>query len=309
MRKRKKWSQEEDVILIENYSILTKKELLSLLPNRTAYAINIRASNFKLKKNRNEYCESDCSVLLNESPESYYWAGFIAADGHISDLFRLTINISLLDKQHLIKFSNYIKCPNTSYKQNMTQISISCQDRFYLKHFKEKFNLTSNKTYNPPNLDFLTGNSFLAFFIGFIDGDGCIKYQTGRKDCSLDVHIHASWLHVMNTFCLKLEQILQITLPKPKIMNDGYLKWTITNSAYLRLLKNTTKQLSLPVLIRKWDMINENYISRAEKVRLILPKIKELYLQGHTAVSIAQQTNRTTGSIYSILKRYKHEFV
>ena len=64
-----KWSNEEDLLLINNYQ-LRKKDLLLLFPNRTSSSINIRASKLGLRKKRNEHIQSKLDILLLDEPLS-----------------------------------------------------------------------------------------------------------------------------------------------------------------------------------------------------------------------------------------------
>lgn len=53
--------------------------------------------------------------LLLDVPETYYWIGFILADGHISKNNRLVVTLSVKDKNHLIKLQKYLEIENMQY--------------------------------------------------------------------------------------------------------------------------------------------------------------------------------------------------
>ncbi len=272
----KKWTEEENKLLSLNYQS-QKKQLLILFPNRSAAAINIQASKLGLSKIHNEYCESDTSVLLLEIPETYYWIGFILADGHISNHNRLSIALAKKDSKHLEKFCTYLSCKNLKIdKKNSCRLSV--KDNVYIKQLKEKFDIKNDKTYYPPNLDWnIDKNLFLSMLIGYIDGDGCIKYQFQRKDASIAFHVHSSWLFFLQLLKSKLFEYFNFNTGEPIIGKDGYARWTISNFELVKELKRFVINMKLPFLDRKWSRINLNYISRTETSRERDMKVIQLY--------------------------------
>ena len=48
-------------------------------------------------------------ILLEDSPEVYYWIGYLFADGTIDKFYNIQLSCGLKDKQQLIKFSKFIK--------------------------------------------------------------------------------------------------------------------------------------------------------------------------------------------------------
>lgn len=46
--------------------------------------------------------------LLENSPEAYYWLGFLFADGHFTQSNRLILSLSIKDKEQLEKFIKFI---------------------------------------------------------------------------------------------------------------------------------------------------------------------------------------------------------
>lgn len=252
----KKWTTEENKLLIDNYQ-LSKQELLRLFPDRTAASVNIQASKLGLRKQRNEYCQSDLSVLLEDNQLSYYWIGFLLADGHFTQT-RLLVTLCKKDKPHLEKLAKFLSIPTVkNIFQRVVNKKYPCciirpQDKFYVPRIKQKFNIQNNKTVSPPASSILPTDSklLLSLFIGFIDGDGSINKQPGaRKTSIIRIQIHANWL----SFLLEIYSRLNLTCAKPYINNRGYAQWNICNKELQQKLRKHILNYQLPVLRRKWD--------------------------------------------------------
>ena len=115
------------------------------------------------------------------------------ADGHISEK---SIICNSKDKEHLIKLSNLlnakIHCRNyvNSYNGKISEIyGFSVDNKNLISKWRNILNIeNSAKTYFPPNLN-IFDNLFIYFFIGFVDGDGCIW---DNKYPSLKIELHKS---------------------------------------------------------------------------------------------------------------------
>lgn len=261
-----KWTYEENKLLKRFYTLKSKEELLDIFKNRTYDSIKLKANKLNLHKIRNEYCNSNCDILLEEQHETYYWTGFILADGHISKSNRLRITLAAKDANHLIKFCNYIQTENFNFDKEKNNISVAVKDNYILSKYKIKFDIDNNKTKNPPKIgcySSIEDSFFMDLFCGFIDGDGSIKKVSGkRRDCNIAFHIDSSWLEWM-TFCAqRVSKIFNIDMPLPKICKDGYLAWVISNNTIINKIKQHAKNMELPILDRKWDKIDDDFISR-----------------------------------------------
>lgn len=307
-----KWTKAEDELLQQSYQ-LTKQELLDLFPIRNYNGIKQRAGKLGLKKERNEYVEGKLDILLDESHQTYYYIGFIFADGCFMKN-RLQISLNKKDENLLQSFADYIQCPNLNFriandgfsKKNTEIIYLSIQDRFIVPKIKKKFDFKPRKTYNPPEKlpdDF---ELFLSLLIGYIDGDGCVKYQSGRKDCSITIKVHSSWLDWLIQSCKKIESYLNIVVAKPKINELGYALWNITNSKIIIMLKKHILKYNLKVLNRKWDKIDENYVSRYVLAKERKIKILEFKDMGLTNQEIANKLGINDSRVSVVLSKYKN---
>lgn len=140
------------------------------------------------------------SRLFDRSLISYYWLGFIYADGCICGN-RLYITLSAKDRQHLEKLGTYINASltdnirNSGYCRNTKIVSLTKRFDQSGKDCFEIFGIVPRKTYNfvKPTLE---GNMFMYWLIGLIDGDGTVDYQTNHyKDKTYSyprIHIEMS---------------------------------------------------------------------------------------------------------------------
>jgi len=292
-----RWSKDEDKLLTENYQ-RPKRDILTLFPNRSAAAVNQRACKLGLRKERNEYVLGKCDILLEESLSAYYWVGFILADGYISDKFRLRVTLANKDRNHLEKLGIFLNLPLFDTSNN--SCSLQCQDRWVFSKLKEKFDILKTKTYNPPSCLVGSDEQILATFIGIIDGDGSIKKQTSRNDCSLQIHCHQSWLQYYTLIYNKIQNIFSIKCSAPYIAKDGYLIWSLSNHKILFGLKNFIIKNNLQVLSRKWDIIDLTQNFRSDKIslkELILPLIKQ-----NLSPKEIQKMYKVSDSYISVLK-------
>lgn len=180
---------------------------------------------------------------------------------------------------------------------------VSAQNPVIVSKFCRLFDFRPQKTYNPPRKFNLKGNRFLAFLIGFIDGDGCISYQTGREDCLLSIKCHKSWLPLLQTFSDLLYELAQAKSSMPKINNQGYAHWYISNNAILKFLKFKAIQMGIPVLTRKWDKIDLDRVSRTERSYRDKQEVLRLHAAGYRQKDICEQVGLKKSTVCMILKR------
>ncbi len=193
----------------------------------------------------------ELNKLLDESLISFYWLGFILADGHLTNK-RLRVVLSGKDEDHLLKLANFL---NTKIKYenvgNYPYIDLS--NKLILSNLKIKYSIKDNKTKNPPDISQIKGNNLKALAIGFIDGDGSIGNLYNRPDFHIRIKVHSSWINV-----------LKYMYGKCYINNSGYAETVLSNTEEVKKWKIFIINNELPTLKRKWDIINLNYISRQE---------------------------------------------
>lgn len=114
-----------------------------------------------------------------------YFAGFCLADGTIdisNNTARITISIHKNDIEILQQFCQWINYPLEGIKSNNNnKVSLRISDPI-LANCLQQYGIVPNKTYHPSNLN-IPAEYIKPFIIGFIDGDGTLKYniKTGYR--------------------------------------------------------------------------------------------------------------------------------
>ncbi len=130
----------------------------------------------------NRKYSSDDRAFEVYSPESVYWAGFIAGDGCVyshglSDkTFNncLTVGLSIVDKEHLLKLKKFLKYDGVLYEAE-TKIALNVNNRNIVKSLGDNYAISNNKTdiYKPPST--IPQHLIKYFVLGLLDSDGSIS--------------------------------------------------------------------------------------------------------------------------------------
>ena len=262
------WTLEEENLLKTVYGFTPKDELEILFPTKTVSQIWSKASQLKLKKTVSSLLKNgDISKLLEETPESYYWMGFILADGWFVAPGRIGLRLCEKDLNHLQKYACFLGCKTihkkkstSGFRPDKSQYEVSVNCNHYYKLIREKFDIKDRKTYNPPDISSVLKNKsedlILSMFIGFCDGDGSIRTIT-EKAASLMITNHESWELVLiwfSKYIYNKSNNIQVSFPHK--VSDGVIL-TLNKKSVLSYLKQTGIKLHLPVMTRKWDNIKE----------------------------------------------------
>lgn len=251
------WTNGEITRLIKNYGSGCRRRITKSLSKRSWSSIKLKAAQLGLAFTTgvHEYVAADLKVLMQDTPLAYYWMGFLMADGTFLKSQRLKLLLAHKDKSHVKKFAKFIKCQN--HRSQKRGYGVAVQDQFWIPKIRAKFDLKPSKTYYPPDdIGWIKGNLFVAFFIGFVDGDGRIARQSGgRKDCFLTVKNHRSWHCIHKQMCDILVGITKQPLNGPYFDKEGYSLFNLCRRSTLKFLKSKCIELHLPVLIRKWKKI------------------------------------------------------
>jgi len=191
----KKWTDLEVVFLKNNYYGRNKEFLIENLKNRTWSQIKDKAKHLKIRKKSRKL--SDISVLLKEDPISYYWIGFLMADGSFTEN-RVSLGMSNKDINHLVKYKKFIKSNNKIHKMPQDYYQIRSTDASNVRKLKNKFKITNRKTYEPCDLNIQNEELLFSLITGIIDGDGNISKNKNCEAYTLSISLHPSWLQNLN---------------------------------------------------------------------------------------------------------------
>lgn len=251
-------SIEQKEWMIKNYDNFTLDEIAKKFKTSRP----VIANNAKMLKLKKDYYKSKLNKLLNDSLESFYWVGFLLADGYFSEKY-IVLNIANIDRTHLEKYSKFIESKTAitevlqtcGYSKGKIYVSITNGGKKIIAELRRKFDIHHKKSTNPPNFSKYNFSEiqFLSLFIGFIDGDGCI-HDRGRKGKTIQIKLHASWnnnLEFLNSYTHNFFQIPITTTVKTK----EYSILSFYKKELLKKLKDFTIKHNLPVLDRKWSKL------------------------------------------------------
>ena len=190
----------------------------------------------------------------NISPETSYYAGFIAADGNIDkNNKKLTISLSSKDRKHLETFLEKIESDSKiyEYKTNGFDIStIVINSEKICSDLLKNFNITPKKslTYTPPTFNDNTLKD--SFIVGIIDGDGTISFTKSNNKTRMYISLIGTFetiMFVKNRF----EEILGKSTSSPYKRSENTYTIRISDKT-ARLIFEHYYSLNIPKLERKW---------------------------------------------------------
>ena len=170
--------QTEELIKIYNQTKSIKKlsVILNCTPQYAGYLLKSKGI-----KCFNRYT-FDYDFFKQETEQTYYWAGFIAADGCIysrNNSDTLKIRLAIKDYNHLEKFKNHIKATNPIFKfshHKYPSCEISLTSKILKIHLK-KFNIENRKSLSYSFPKYLNNDLLNHFMRGYFDGDGSWYYS------------------------------------------------------------------------------------------------------------------------------------
>ena len=240
----------------------------------------------------------DLSKLLEETPEAYYWIGFLLSDGHFEN-GRVKFHLGLKDSEQVKKFADFIKWSGKFDDRGELGIGVAAKHTEVVEELCKKFDINNNKTYNPPKTILNHDKELLKYLlIGFIDGDGNIENQYKRKDCFIRIKVHKSWDGILREFC----ELVGYDTKHVKLNKQGYCELCFSDSKIVTELKKKTH--ILPVLERKWGKIDENYVSRYTTSRILREKIIQMLNKGMRNKDISKELVISSSCVSKINKKY-----
>jgi len=193
--------------------------------------------------------------------KSFYWAGFIAADGYIeTKKNQVTLKLSEKDvcqlKQFIKDVGSNARVLNSGL-ENRKRVIIT--DEHWIYNLANTFNIHQAKSLNhlPPQDSFWTDDQKKAFIIGYLDGDGTICFCGKQKYLKLGFIGTKEFLTWIKNFLVHYYQIsLKSTCiqHKKKCVGKNVYELTIYCSKAQKVLQDL-KQLPIYKLERKWERV------------------------------------------------------
>jgi hypothetical protein len=262
-----RWTREEEQILYDNYGKLSRNEIEKLLSNRTWKAIRSCVKKLRIKGNfsitarKYFYNEDYFSV---PTIENSYWAGFIAADGCLSESTNsLIITLHEKDRWHLEKLAYLIGYTGSvklrknncgfSPENKSASIFLRSANQLFID-LKTNFNIVPSKSLilkPPENVSF---NNACAFIKGYIDGDGYISItnSNGYKYLTFGAIGTYSMLRWINDYCDRI--VCPNRRPVGVTKTRNVYRFSITGSRALKILEYLNN-IQTSCLQRKWSKI------------------------------------------------------
>lgn len=242
---------------------------------------------------------SEIAILLDDSPESFYWMGFILADGSFNNN-RFKITLAIKDKDHLIKLAEYLKYFR-SVSETSTTASIDSKNIDIIPLICDKFDIKPQKTFNPPaTIKHFAIDLQYCLLAGFIDGDGHIRKQYNRNDFLLVIKNHSSWENILREF----NELIDGTTNFTKINNSGYARLIISNSEVLKNLKKRILSYNIPIMNRKWDIIDLNFVTRNIRAEELKSNVLKDLKDGLSVSESSVKNNSNYENVYRIKRKY-----
>lgn len=301
-----RWSNDENEFLVAKYIDANKDELIHLFPGRTWVAIKLHANSLglyrSLDRESTDVRSANLEPLLNNTPNAYYWMGFLLADAHFTQT-RVTLHLAQKDISQVLKFGEFI-----NYKGGINSSHIAIAHARVIRDLRLKFGIHNNKTYSPSSIDWIVNDDlFVALVVGFIDGDGSIGLLSNRSDFSIRIKCHSSWLYNLQYISDRISALANVPSVVVSLNKEGYALLQWGNTSLSKWLKRQVIRMNIPVMARKWNIINLDYVSRQELGKFRKEKIMELKCNGYRNKDIACLLGVTEYVVSSVIYRLKKE--
>jgi len=206
----------------------------------------------------------DFDYFYNVNNENSYWAGFLAADGHVSTKGTVNLSVARKDQKHLELFKDTVKFegPLGMYNTVLPSGNTYYRTKFCstIKGWQEdllnNFNIQSGAkslTLEPPKD--LTLEQSLSYIKGMIDGDGSITNKDGvfRIEIILTLSLGEWVKDIINNLTADLKRNDCNSIHKANCKAPMYI-YQVGGPQALKLA-SIIRELNLPGLDRKWSQI------------------------------------------------------
>lgn len=269
------WTKEEVDFLIENYSKLPKEEILKVIRRPWNKILNKKKLLKEQYPDKNfesyhiiQQLDHRADRLLEDTPEAFYWIGFLLADGHFDKSpkdpqNRIKLCLKDIDDDRVINLHKFLelKVKITYYSDRTTDYAeFSVVDKSKIRPICEKFDIKTRKTENPPDINLykkFDPKLLLALIIGYIDGDGSIDIYGHCK-----IKVHKNWTLFLDFIVDILNKEFNMHNKPSKLIPQKNKRGEFNSYANLTIPKEVCKKLkqfimdnNLDVMKRKWNRV------------------------------------------------------
>ena len=278
LKKNNRWSIQKQRDILMSKMFLEQNLTISEIAVKLSIPCDLvykRMHNLGIKQRGRKVTNKMCKIL-EDTPVSSYWLGFILADGsfpkHKSKIRHFSFWLSKKDEITVRKFASFLGISNIREQPKQNAIGFTANDIKTIRELYKKIGLSEDKpkTYCPPtNLRLLSPLCFFSLIIGYIDGDGCITNVSKTDRTRMAVVAHKSWTKIFDsfdTFLYSYFKILRMSNADPVIDSNGYALWAIRDNELLKSIKKEIIRLELPVMSRKWDKIDLDLVTKKDVI-------------------------------------------
>lgn len=218
-----------------------------------------KSSIFKAGHHYNDLVKRSNSLnrlITEQTPQSFYWIGFLIADGSFYSGGKFELGLAEKDLNVIEAFCEYISYNNKiMYREDTKSYRISFANSIDNPKFMEFYGFKQRKTYNP--IDFEIYKQFdksllTALLIGIIDGDGHIGQNGSSNAYAIIITAHKVWEKFYSELC----QCLDIPEHIRSRKDSNTLTIGIYRQDIIINLKKFIDDNNLFCLQRKWDKLN-----------------------------------------------------
>lgn len=215
----------------------------------------------------------DAKAFLNDNAASFYWAGFLAADGWVSEKGDLSFGLQSRDKKAVHDFKKYIgsDCNVEKTKRNdFLCVRLRCKE---IVNNLTRFGIVPKKSliYKIPK-EIQASNYFRHFIRGYFDGDGCASIVNGylkwsvsgtpdtceaiRTYLCMTLKLRSNgYIHDRKTYC-----VLYFADQKDLLLINNYLYKN--SKEFLERKKTKMNQVNDILARSRFFMVDKNYLKK-----------------------------------------------
>lgn len=265
------WCPVELLLVKRLYPAYALRDLPSFFADKSKEQIRSKIKYLSLTSRKALKTQSIAhNYFSQDSIESAYWAGFIAADGCVHNEWLLSVGISRSDRDHLVRLAECLGVPDdvrdvvspgtrvingVQYKtKGISRLSVPSTQ--IIQDLRRIYSITPRKSLTLKSPRIGEKCSRLAFLAGYIDGDGTICL-----DCHGHIRIYLigtrpflGWVKRLVDGYL-VQAGLPASFPPLPYRESKYTYVYGVTGHKAECLVDHIFDLNLPVLKRKWKKL------------------------------------------------------